>query len=194
MVLIALNAAFHGKLINDFKIPGSDTQKATDLIEAKFGGEKGAALRVVLSSNNRLDSPARAAVVGRMLAAGKASQQDLAQNTKDSQAITNPLVGQEPAVRRRPGRILRHPVRPHRLRAAAIGDRVGRGPPTRDRESGRNPGRVHRGGRERAADAGPERPDRPVRGLRDPARPLPRPGADGDPTALCDRRRRSGRS
>ena len=91
VVLIALNAAFHGKLINDFKIPGSDTQKATDLIEAKFGGEKGAALRVVLSSNNRLDSPARAAVVGRMLAAGKASQQDLAENTKDSQAITNPL-------------------------------------------------------------------------------------------------------
>ena len=77
--------------INDFKIPGSDTQKATDLIQAKFGGEKGAALRVVLSSNNRLDSPARAAVVGRMLAAGKASQQDLAENTKDSQAITNPL-------------------------------------------------------------------------------------------------------
>ena len=50
VVLIGLNAAFHGKLINDFKIPGSDTQKATDLITAKFGGEKGAALRVVLSS------------------------------------------------------------------------------------------------------------------------------------------------
>ena len=48
VVLIGLNAAFHGKLINDFKIPGSDTQKATDLITAKFGGEKGAALRVVL--------------------------------------------------------------------------------------------------------------------------------------------------
>src|SRR6516164_6224144 len=31
VVLIGLNAAFHGKLINDFKIPGSDTQKATDL-------------------------------------------------------------------------------------------------------------------------------------------------------------------
>ena len=49
-MLIGLNAAFHGKLINDFKIPGSDTQKATDLITAKFGGQKGAALRVVLAS------------------------------------------------------------------------------------------------------------------------------------------------
>ena len=41
VVLIGLNAAFHGKLINDFKIPGSDTQKATDLINAKFGGSEG---------------------------------------------------------------------------------------------------------------------------------------------------------
>ena len=59
VVLIGLNAAFHGKLINDFKIPGSDTQKATDLIKAKFGGEKGAALRVVLSSPNRAARLAR---------------------------------------------------------------------------------------------------------------------------------------
>ena len=92
VVLIGLNAAFHGKLINDFKIPGSDTQKATDLITAKFGGEKGAALRVVLSSaNGRLDSPAGTALVARMLAAGKASQHALAENTKDLQKITSPL-------------------------------------------------------------------------------------------------------
>jgi RND superfamily putative drug exporter len=92
VVLIGLNAAFHGKLINDFKIPGSDTQKATDLITAKFGGEKGAALRVVLSSpNRRLDSPGGRAVITRMLAAGKASQRSLAENTKDLQKITSPL-------------------------------------------------------------------------------------------------------
>jgi putative drug exporter of the RND superfamily len=92
VLLIGLNAAFHGKLINDFKIPGSDTQKATDLITAKFGGEKGAALRVVLSKpNGRLDSPTGTAVIDRMLAAGKASQRDLAENTKDLQAITSPL-------------------------------------------------------------------------------------------------------
>ena len=61
VVLIGLNAAFHGKLINDFKIPGSDTQKATDLITAKFGGQKGAALRVVLAleAGQRLDTPQR---------------------------------------------------------------------------------------------------------------------------------------
>src|SRR5450631_3665100 len=91
VVLIGLNAAFHGKLINDFKIPGSDTQKATDLITAKFGGEKGAGLRVVLSSpNKRLDSPAGTDLVHRMLAAGKASQHALAENPKDRQKITSP--------------------------------------------------------------------------------------------------------
>ena len=41
--LIVLNVAFHGTLVNDFKIPGSDVQKATDLINAKFGGAEGRA-------------------------------------------------------------------------------------------------------------------------------------------------------
>ncbi|HEX4526459.1 MAG TPA: MMPL family transporter [Gaiellaceae bacterium] len=93
VVLIGLNVAFHGKLINDFKIPGSDTQKATDLITAKFGGEKGAALRVVLatSTGRRLDSATDASVVRRMIAAAKVSQHDLAENPKDLPAITSPL-------------------------------------------------------------------------------------------------------
>jgi RND superfamily putative drug exporter len=93
VVLIGLNAAFHGKLINDFKIPGSDTQKATDLITAKFGGQKGAALRVVLASKDGqpLDSEAHAAAVHRMLVASAASQRSLAQDPTDVSAITNPL-------------------------------------------------------------------------------------------------------
>src|SRR5690348_16626088 len=73
VALIALNAAFHGKLINDFKIPGSDTQKATDLINAKFGGQKGAALRVVIAAppGERIDTPARKAAIVKLLAASK---------------------------------------------------------------------------------------------------------------------------
>src|SRR5258708_39033349 len=80
-LLIGLNVAFHGKLINDFKIPGSDTQTATDLITAKFGAQKGAPLRVVLAppAGQSLDTPARAAAIRRMLAAGQASQRDLAE-------------------------------------------------------------------------------------------------------------------
>src|SRR4029077_13179761 len=90
VVLIGLNAAFHGKLINDFKIPGSDTQKATDLITAKFGGEKGAALRVRLSapSGERVDTPARTEAIGKMLAAASAGQKKLAEDPKDVSEIT----------------------------------------------------------------------------------------------------------
>jgi RND superfamily putative drug exporter len=97
VVLIGLNAAFHGKLINDFKIPGSDTQKATDLITSQFGAQKGAALRVVVAAptDGRVDTAARAAAIRRMLTAGKASQHELAENPKDSAAITNPLSGHD---------------------------------------------------------------------------------------------------
>jgi len=93
VALIALNAAFHGHLINDFKIPGSDTQKATDLINAKFGGQKGAALRVVLAAPNgqRINTAARTAAIGKMLDASSASQKDLAEDPKDVSAITSPL-------------------------------------------------------------------------------------------------------
>ncbi len=93
VVLIGLNAAFHGKLINDFKIPGSDTQRATDLITAKFGAQKGAALRVVVAAppGQRLDAAKGAATIHKMLTAGKASQSSLDEHPKDVSAITSPL-------------------------------------------------------------------------------------------------------
>jgi RND superfamily putative drug exporter len=93
IALIALNAAFHGKLINDFKIPGSDTQKATDLITAKFGAEKGAALRVVVAAPNgqRVDTATRSSAIRHMLAVGRASERNLAENPKDTSEITSPL-------------------------------------------------------------------------------------------------------
>jgi RND superfamily putative drug exporter len=93
VALIVLNGAFHGKLINDFKIPGSDTQKATDLINAKFGGQKGSALRVVLASQNGqpLDSSATAAAIRKMLSTSVVAQHDLAEDPKDASAIKSPL-------------------------------------------------------------------------------------------------------
>src|SRR5690348_11067106 len=95
VVLGGLNAAFHGTLINDFNIPGSDVQKATDLVNAKFGAQKGAALRVVVAapSGQRLDTPQRKAAIADMLSEGTKSQRSLDFTKKDVSAITNPLVG-----------------------------------------------------------------------------------------------------
>jgi RND superfamily putative drug exporter len=93
VALGGLNAEFHGTLINDFNIPGSDVQKATNLINAKFGGQKGAALRVVVAApkGQRLDTPQRRAAIQQMLVAGHASQRSLDTVAKDVSAITNPL-------------------------------------------------------------------------------------------------------
>jgi putative drug exporter of the RND superfamily len=92
VALIGLNVAFHGTLVNDFKIPGSDVQKATDLINAKFGGQKGAALRVVVAAppGQQLNTPARVAALTKMLAASAAGQVALDQKKSDQSAITNP--------------------------------------------------------------------------------------------------------
>ena len=93
VLLIGLNAAFHGKLINDFKIPGSDTQRATDLITAKFGAQKGAALRVVVAApaGQRLDTAARATTIRKMLVAARSSERTLDQHPKDVSSIASPL-------------------------------------------------------------------------------------------------------
>jgi RND superfamily putative drug exporter len=91
--LIALNVAFHGTLVNDFNIPGSDVQKATDLINAKFGGQKGSALRVVVAAprGQSLNSAEAQAAIDRMLAASKQSQTSLDTVKSDVSAITSPL-------------------------------------------------------------------------------------------------------
>ena len=93
VVLGGLNAAFHGTLINDFNLPGTDVQRATDLINAKFPVQKGAALRVVVAAppGQRLDSPAGRAAIQQMIAAGTSSQRSLDFHSKDVSTSTDPL-------------------------------------------------------------------------------------------------------
>jgi RND superfamily putative drug exporter len=96
LIIIALgglNAAFHGELINDFKVPGTDFQKATDLINAKFGAQKGAALRVVVAApaGQRLDSGANRAVVERMRARADQGIKSIDKDQKDYAPVGNPL-------------------------------------------------------------------------------------------------------
>jgi putative drug exporter of the RND superfamily len=59
--LVLIVMAFGGSLRDEFEIPGSDTQKATDLIESEFAEEQGGVLNLVFAAppGQRLDTPER---------------------------------------------------------------------------------------------------------------------------------------
>ncbi len=65
VVLVGLVATVGGSLKDEFDIPGSDTQKATDLIESEFQSEQGGVLNVVFAApvGERLDTPERKAAI-----------------------------------------------------------------------------------------------------------------------------------
>jgi putative drug exporter of the RND superfamily len=70
VALVALVATVGGSLKDEFEIPGSDTQKATDLIEKEFASEQGGVLNLVFAAppGQRLDTPERKAAVERAIA------------------------------------------------------------------------------------------------------------------------------
>ncbi|HEV2903311.1 MAG TPA: MMPL family transporter [Gaiellaceae bacterium] len=68
--LIVLVATVGGSLKDEFEIPGSDTQKATDLIESEFAAEQGGVLNLVFAApeGERLDTPERRAAINGVIA------------------------------------------------------------------------------------------------------------------------------
>ena len=74
--LIVLVATVGGSLRDEFEIPGSDTQKATDLIESEFASEQGGVLNLVFAApvGERLDTPARKAAVTAAVTRLKSSE------------------------------------------------------------------------------------------------------------------------
>jgi putative drug exporter of the RND superfamily len=69
-LLVVLVATVGGSLKDEFNIPGSDTQKATDLIESEFASEQGAVLNIVFAApeGERLDTPERKAAIEKAIA------------------------------------------------------------------------------------------------------------------------------
>jgi putative drug exporter of the RND superfamily len=65
VLLILLVGTVGGSLRDEFEIPGSDTQKATDLLESEFTSEQGAVLNLVFAAppGQRLDTPERRAAI-----------------------------------------------------------------------------------------------------------------------------------
>ena len=74
-LLIVLVGTVGGSLKDEFEIPGSDTQRATDLIEAEFAAEQGGVLNLVFAApeGERLDTPERKAAVEAAIAELKTS-------------------------------------------------------------------------------------------------------------------------
>src|SRR6476659_9629452 len=74
--LIVLVATVGGGLKDQFEIPGSDTQRATDLIEAEFTSEQGSVLNLVFAApaGQRLDDPKYKAAVESAIAKLKTSE------------------------------------------------------------------------------------------------------------------------
>jgi putative drug exporter of the RND superfamily len=68
--LIVLVGTVGGSLKDEFSIPGSDTQRATDLIEAEFVEEQGGVLNLVFAAppGERLDTAEREAAINEAIA------------------------------------------------------------------------------------------------------------------------------
>jgi RND superfamily putative drug exporter len=86
--LIVLVATVGGSLKDEFEIPGSDTQKATDLIEAEFASEQGGVLNLVFAApeGQQLDTPERKQAIEAVIAKLKTSE---FKPTKDEAGITS---------------------------------------------------------------------------------------------------------
>jgi RND superfamily putative drug exporter len=76
VLLVVLVATIGGSLKDEFTIPGSDSQKATDLIESKFASEQGGVLNLVFAvpKGETLDTPAHKEAINAAVAKLKTSE------------------------------------------------------------------------------------------------------------------------
>jgi putative drug exporter of the RND superfamily len=93
VLLVALVATVGGSLRDEFSIPGSDTQKATDLIESQFAAEQGSVLNLVFAAppGERLDSPQRKAAVQRAIAELKTKEFKPTKDDAGIESVGNPF-------------------------------------------------------------------------------------------------------
>jgi RND superfamily putative drug exporter len=93
--LIVLVGAVGGDLRDEFEIPGSETQKATDLIESEFASEQGGVLNVVFAApeGQRLDTPERKAAVQGAIARLRSDEFKPKGDGAGLESVGNPFSG-----------------------------------------------------------------------------------------------------
>jgi len=92
-LLIVLVATIGGALRDEFEIPGSDTQRATDLIESEFASEQGGVLNVVFAApeGERLDTPERKAAIQEAVARLKSAEFAPTEDKAGLESVGNPF-------------------------------------------------------------------------------------------------------
>ena len=92
-VLIVLVGTVGGSLRDEFEIPGSDAQRATDLIESEFTSEQGGVLNVVFAApeGQRLDTPERKAAIQGAIADLRSSEFKPTKDEAGLESVGNPF-------------------------------------------------------------------------------------------------------
>jgi len=93
VLLVVLVATVGGSLKDEFDIPGSDTQKATDLIETEFASEQGGVLNIVFAAppGERLDTAERKAAIESALAKLETSEFEPTEDTAGIESVGDPF-------------------------------------------------------------------------------------------------------
>src|SRR4029453_3880584 len=93
VLLVFLVATVGGSLRDQFEIPGSDTQKAIDLIESQFASEQGGVLNLVFAAppGQRLDTPERKAAIEDALAKLKTQEFKATEDKAGIESVGDPF-------------------------------------------------------------------------------------------------------
>jgi putative drug exporter of the RND superfamily len=93
VLLVVLVGTVGGSLKDQFEIPGSDTQKATDLIESEFASEQGGVLNIVFAGpdGQRLDTPERKATILRAIRRLRSPEFKPTKDKAGLESVSNPF-------------------------------------------------------------------------------------------------------
>src|SRR3954463_11116959 len=92
-LLVVLVIAIGGSLKDEFTIPGSESQKATDLIESEFASEQGGVLNLVFAApkGETLDTPDRKQAINAAVAKLKTSEFKPTKDQVGIESVGNPF-------------------------------------------------------------------------------------------------------
>jgi putative drug exporter of the RND superfamily len=94
-VLAVLVVTIGGSLRDQFTIPGSDSQRGTDLIESQFKSEQGSVLNIVFAvpAGERLDTPQRRAAIEKVIASLRTAKFKPTAGRAGIESVNDPFLG-----------------------------------------------------------------------------------------------------